>query len=253
MRLYTYNEIRDTDDSGVSWWEEIFIRSFVHALTFLFANYTRFTPNQITVMSFIFGLLSACCFLNGTRYYLIAGALLFEFSFILDCIDGRIARLKGLKSIFGAYLDIMSDITKYFFIILALSYGQYLLTKDVIYLLYGYVFMFFELTVLTSSYVIRFYQPEESDMNRKDVYQTRYAALNNRLPLLMKLKKMFDCDNKLSFIPFSPIEAETIVLFVAPIMMQVELGIIVGSIILFINILIEIVFNFSLKKKWIAK
>ena len=145
---YSYNEIINNDRKG-SWWEHIILGPFVHGSTWLFANYIRFSPNQITFTSFIFGILSAYSFLQGTGRYLIIGALLYEISFILDCTDGRIARLKNLCSRFGAYLDFMSDTTKYFFIIFCLIYGQYLLTNDSSLFLYGFIFIFLDLTSMT--------------------------------------------------------------------------------------------------------
>lgn len=243
MELYTKNEIRKTDQLEGSWWEHLIIKSFVYKLTFLFANYTRFKPNQITIMSFIFGLLSAYLFLKGTWYYLIIGAFLFECSFIFDCIDGRIARLKGLKSSFGAYLDIISDFTKYFFCIICLAYGQYIITKDISFLLYGYVFMFAELAFISNTYIIRFHQPESID--KKDVHQIRSRTLNDKFPLIFKIKKRLDPDNKLSYIPN---DVENLAFFISPIIMEIKFGFILGSLILLVNILSLIIFNFVMIK-----
>ena len=140
MQTYTYKEIKATDQYGMSSW--VFLtKQFVYKLTWLFANYTSSTPNQITIISFLFGLLAAYFFLQGTWINLIFGALLYEISFLLDYVDGRIARLKNLKSTFGAYLDIMTDITEYSVIIICLTYGQYLLTNDISIFLYGFIFM----------------------------------------------------------------------------------------------------------------
>lgn len=243
MQFYTYNEIRK-DESGNSWWEQIILRPFVHKLTWLFANYTKFTPNQITIISFIFGLLSAYSFLQGERFYLIIGAILYEISFLLDCIDGRIARLKGLKSRIGGYLDIMTDIIKYSFIIVCLVYSQFLKTEDISLFLYGYLFMSLELIALTSKYIIYYHT------NKKDTIENRDMRTNfqNRFPLLMKLKSNIDPENKLGFLPLSAIEAETFVFFIFPIIMKVKLGIIIGSIILFLDIIAITIFNFLIKK-----
>ncbi len=244
MQIYSYKEIRDTDEFGMlSYWMYI-IKSFVYKLTFFFANYTRFTPNQITIMSFIFGLLSAYFFLNGTWFYLIIGALLFQCSFILDIIDGKVARLKGLKSAFGAYLDAITDLLKYFFIILGLAYGQYKITNDLSLLFYGYLLMFFHTVFMASTYIIRVHKPEYGN-SRNDVYQSRSDILNKKLPFIGKLKTKIDPENKLIFVPN---DTETIGFFIAPILMEIKLGFILCSIILFINIMAMIIFNFVMKK-----
>lgn len=240
MQFYTYNEIKNSDQSGNSWWTYIILRPIVHRMVWLCANYTSFTPNQITIISFIFGLLSAYSFLQGTWIYLTIGALLFEFSYILDCIDGRIARLKGLTSRIGGYLDVMTDIIKYSFIIVCLVYGQYLLTNDISLFLYGYMFMTLELTAMTNKHVIS----HGRDTNKKDTT----AVIHDMSPFIIRFKKRIDPDNKLDFLPFSAVEAETIAFFIFPIVMKIKLGMIIGSIILFVDILAISIFNFLIKE-----
>ena len=242
MRLYTYKEIRNTDGSRTTWWEIIFLNPFVYRLTWIIANYTRVTPNQITFMSFILGILSAYSFLYGTWHYMVLGAFLFEFSYILDCIDGRIARLKGLESRFGAYIDITADITKYFIIVICLVYGQYLLSNDISIFIYGYIFIFLEIMSLTGVY--------SAYSNNHNLEKTdTQTIMHNKFPFVVKLKKYIDPQSRLSFIPLSATEAETIAFFIAPIIMETKLGVILGSIIIFINIFVSMLFNFFIKAR----
>jgi archaetidylinositol phosphate synthase len=64
------------------------------------------TPNQITLISFLLGMLAAV--LYGTQHvYLAAGALLL--SALMDFIDGGVARLNGKASRFGAAIDWIVD------------------------------------------------------------------------------------------------------------------------------------------------
>lgn len=238
---YTYEEIKNSDGAKKSWWETIFLNKFVYRLTWIAANYTNFKPNQITLASFALGMLSAYFFLKGTWYYMVIGAFMFESCFIMDCIDGRLARLKRLESIFGAYLDITADITKFFIIVLCLIYGQYLQTKDISMFIYGYIFVFFEIMSITGIYGINSGNSiTEGDTN---------TIISDRFPFIAKLKKHIDPENRLSFVPLSAIEAETIALFIAPIFNEIKLGIILGIMILFINILISVLFNFIIKNK----
>ncbi len=244
MKFYSYEDIKETDELGMMYWVYM-TKPIVHRLTFLFANYTKFTPNQITIASLIFGLISVPFFLKGTWINIVAGAFLFEISFLLDYCDGRIARLKGLKSTFGAYLDIMTDMIRYFAITLGLVYGQYLLTKDVSFFIYGYVFIFLFIVYLANTYIIRHHQPELG-MSRKDVYKMRYDTLSNKLPFIMKIKKRIDPEHKLIFLPN---DAENIGFFIFPLIMQIKLGFIVASILLLINIVSLIIYNFWIKEK----
>ena len=70
---------------------------------------TPLTPNQITMLSCIVGLFGAFCFSFGGYWNPLIGALLLQFSVVLDCCDGEVARVKFLESPFGDVLDIVCD------------------------------------------------------------------------------------------------------------------------------------------------
>ena len=67
---------------------------------------TKVTPNQMTWAALGIALLSLISFILG--YNIIAG-LLVQLSSIVDGIDGSLARLKGMTSEFGGFLDSVLD------------------------------------------------------------------------------------------------------------------------------------------------
>jgi len=67
---------------------------------------TRLTPNQTTWGAFGIALLSCISFIFGQN---IIGGLLAQLSSIVDGIDGSLARLKGMSSTFGGFLDSVLD------------------------------------------------------------------------------------------------------------------------------------------------
>ena len=67
---------------------------------------TRITPNQMTWAAFGIALLSFVSFTFGLN---IIGGLLVQLSSIVDGIDGSLARLKGMSSTFGGFLDSVLD------------------------------------------------------------------------------------------------------------------------------------------------
>ena len=67
---------------------------------------TKVTPNQMTWAAFGIALLSFISFVLG--HNIIAG-LLVQLSSIVDGIDGSLARLKGMTSEFGGFLDSVLD------------------------------------------------------------------------------------------------------------------------------------------------
>lgn len=70
---------------------------------------TSITPTQVTVAGFILSLAGSIFFLAGTHAAWFAGALVVQFSFILDGADGTLARVTGKTSYFGAWLDRFLD------------------------------------------------------------------------------------------------------------------------------------------------
>ena len=70
---------------------------------------SRVTPNQITCTSLITGLAGAWLLGGEGMLRSLWGLLLFQFSVILDHVDGEVARLKFLSSRLGKWLDNISD------------------------------------------------------------------------------------------------------------------------------------------------
>jgi phosphatidylglycerophosphate synthase len=98
----------------------IFARSISIRLTPLVAK-TSITPMQVTILGLFIGLIAAWqASKTGWPNHLIA-ALLLEFSHVLDCIDGELARLTGRGNPFAAALDPITDRIKDIFIIYAAS------------------------------------------------------------------------------------------------------------------------------------
>lgn len=81
------------------------------------------TPNQVTMLSFAIGLLSAYCFAMGTFTQILIGALLLQLSIIVDCVDGELARYTRKFSKLGAWLDAVTDRVKEYLVFLGLAYG----------------------------------------------------------------------------------------------------------------------------------
>ncbi len=90
--------------------EQIFplIRHLSYRLTPILLK-TPITPNQLTTISLLLGLICAVCFAHGNQIAGIVGALLLVASYTFDNCDGEVARIKNMSSEFGAKLDDMSD------------------------------------------------------------------------------------------------------------------------------------------------
>jgi phosphatidylglycerophosphate synthase len=71
---------------------------------------TPITPNQVTFMSAALAAVACAMFALLPGYgWLVAAAAVFELSFVLDCADGQLARLRRTASPLGHLLDFLMD------------------------------------------------------------------------------------------------------------------------------------------------
>jgi phosphatidylglycerophosphate synthase len=81
---------------------------------------SRITPNQITFLSLLtFVGAMAMLALQRGHLGLVAAILVLELSYVLDCTDGQLARLKHKASPVGAHLDFLMDELKAFLLVAA--------------------------------------------------------------------------------------------------------------------------------------
>ncbi|MEV6314334.1 CDP-alcohol phosphatidyltransferase family protein [Streptomyces sp. NPDC051776] len=125
---------RTTEKKRDAWWTVLLVDPVATPLVRWTAMWTRVTPNQITWSALFLGLGAAACFVAGSWGWLIVGAALYHASFILDCMDGKLARLTGTGSVFGAWLDYVFDRVRVLACAVALMGGQYARTGEVVYL-----------------------------------------------------------------------------------------------------------------------
>jgi phosphatidylglycerophosphate synthase len=128
-------------DAGMSlktWWALLFIYPLARPLTMYVVNKTQITPNQITFCAMGLRLLTVACFVVGTGWGLIVGAIAYFLAYVCDCTDGTVARITGKTSELGRYLDHVADLIGDILILAALGWSQGLLLTP---LLLGLAFM----------------------------------------------------------------------------------------------------------------
>ncbi|GGN99966.1 CDP-alcohol phosphatidyltransferase family protein [Microbispora bryophytorum] len=143
---FTLHDVRSrTYKARDAWWTVFLVDPLAGRLVVTTANRTSITPNQITWGAFVLGLGSAWCFLQAEWSWLVAGAAIYHVSFVLDCMDGKIARLKGTGTILGGWLDYVFDRIRVLACTAALMWGQYRATGQEIYLLLGIAVVFLDM------------------------------------------------------------------------------------------------------------
>ena len=121
----------------INWFTEWVARPPAAVVVYALRN-TPITPNQVTFLS-AFVAAGACAVLIACLGWipLVIAAALFEFSFVLDCADGMLARLRKLASPLGHLLDFLMDELKAMLLYGAVSVRMWRETGDARMLLVG--------------------------------------------------------------------------------------------------------------------
>ncbi|MFG3678850.1 DUF5941 domain-containing protein [Micromonospora chalcea] len=80
-------------------------------------------PTGVTMVSVAFAVAAAVLFGAGGRLALVAGAVLLYLGFVLDCVDGQLARYTRHFSAWGGWLDTMADRFKEYVVYAGLGFG----------------------------------------------------------------------------------------------------------------------------------
>jgi phosphatidylglycerophosphate synthase len=81
------------------------------------------TPSGVTLLSILFAVAAALAFWQASRPAMIGGAVLLYLGFVLDCVDGQLARYTRTFGAFGGWLDTMADRVKEYAVYAGLAAG----------------------------------------------------------------------------------------------------------------------------------
>jgi phosphatidylglycerophosphate synthase len=90
-----------------AWWVVLVIDPLALPVLAVLARLSSVTPMRLTVLGAALGVAAVASFGTGL---LILGAILFELRFFVDCLDGKLARVRGMTSQRGAFLDLTMDV-----------------------------------------------------------------------------------------------------------------------------------------------
>lgn len=226
-----------------SWWAMLFVLPLARRLSLFFINHTRITPNAITLYSFIFVILSAVSFIKGTHSGLILGALFFEINYLFDCVDGTVARVKKMSSPLGAYLDPVLDRWRIVILSLALAYGQYEVTGEIL-----TVFLVFTYLGLNNLILLTRSAQEKaiSKMGRSSTMGVDLAKSASSNSLLTWWFKITEDKNIMPY--YHDIELDALVFVVGPLLnLAVPLLIVANILALVLIAALNIIFVVSLR------
>jgi len=117
--------------SDECWYSKYFVRHFSIYISCAFAK-LGIPANIVTVLLGMSGLTGSLCMVFHNIWWNLVGAVLWQFWFILDCVDGEVARLLNRTSILGIYLDELSHVVVNSTFVLAFGLHVYLLEPTIL-------------------------------------------------------------------------------------------------------------------------
>ena len=124
--LRTYDEERVALDAAVKEKDGFFTTFFVSPYSKHVARFAArrgWSPNALTTLALVTGVGAAACFATGERVGLVVGAVLLQLAFVVDCVDGQLARYARRFSNLGAWLDSVFDRLKEYAVYAGLAVG----------------------------------------------------------------------------------------------------------------------------------
>jgi phosphatidylglycerophosphate synthase len=92
------------------WWTVLVIDPVAGPIVRVLTGVAWVTPNLVTAVATVVAFGAAAAYAAGA---LIVGGLLFQASFLLDCVDGKLAQARGLESPYGGYIDALGDAARF--------------------------------------------------------------------------------------------------------------------------------------------
>lgn len=160
---------------------------------------TALTPNQVTLISMLCGLLSAFLIFLGGYKREILGVIILQIAYLLDVVDGDLARAKNMQSLWGRNLDLISDRFTDALLIIATSVAAFKDLHDTSALLWGAFavtgYLFFNYLTDVWLFPLADADSDEQHINvisimGKKVFISAYEALIVTVSLAVILKKL---------------------------------------------------------------
>ena len=113
--------LKETSKPREEWWSRVFATPAAYRILLVVADWRWITPNRLTLLSLATAMVACLLITTGGEVKLLIAAAAIQVSYILDCMDGQLARYRHASSRFGAFADKWSDYVKFPAILVALT------------------------------------------------------------------------------------------------------------------------------------
>jgi len=109
FELYNRNSPLNKDRSVGEATNKLYRRNLAFEIAYILAG-KGISANTVTVSYFLLAIVASLIFIYPSTLSLVLFILLYEVVYVLDCVDGQLARFHGTLSRFGDLLDVFSDL-----------------------------------------------------------------------------------------------------------------------------------------------
>ena len=195
-----------TKTKNDEWWSSFVTAPLAIALNYLVVDFKWFTPNLITLFSFVVAIMSATLIIAGGTVNFISAAVLIHLSHILDCMDGQMARYRNTPSLAGCYFDKLTDQLQVTLWFGAIGYAAYAQSQDVVpvflafigvsfYSLRGYAkYVAIYTEVADDNQYLQKITEKDADLKCEDTAGLGYGFLANMKWFVVEQRKIINFD-----------------------------------------------------------
>jgi len=138
-----FQRLWKTKNKDDEWWSSFVTAPIGILLNMIVVDWPILNPNRLTALSFISALLGAAYILPFSYQNFVAAAILIQLSHVLDCMDGQMARYRGISSPAGSFYDKIADLIKIFIFFAAVSFTVFEESNNITVVFLGFTATFF--------------------------------------------------------------------------------------------------------------
>jgi len=138
-----FQRLWKTKNKDDEWWSSFVTAPIGILLNVIVVDWSILNPNRLTTLSFIVSLFGAAFILPHTYQNFVTAAILIQLSHVLDCMDGQMARYRGVSSPAGSFYDKITDFIKIFLFFAAVSFTAFEETRNIAVVFLGFTATFF--------------------------------------------------------------------------------------------------------------
>mgnify|MGYP002629678340 CR=1 FL=1 len=121
-----------TKNKNDEWWSSFVTAPLAIAANYVVVDFKWLTPNLLTLFSFMVAIAATALVVIGGQVEFYMAAALIHVSHILDCMDGQMARYRGVTSRWGSFFDKLTDQVQVILWFGAIGFASYMQTEDIL-------------------------------------------------------------------------------------------------------------------------